>query len=57
MVAKLKAAAANPVNPTFNHYMFETIAALVKNVCSVHSSADGGVQVAASIAPRPAAAS
>ena len=39
MVAKLKAAAANPVNPTFNHYMFETIAALVKNVCSVHSSA------------------
>lgn len=39
LVAKLKAAAANPVNPSFNHYMFETIAALVKNVCSVHSDA------------------
>jgi len=39
LVGKLKAAAANPVNPSFNHYMFETIAALVKNVCSVHSDA------------------
>jgi exportin-2 (importin alpha re-exporter) len=39
LVTKLTAAAANPVNPSFNHYMFETIAALVKNVCAVHAEA------------------
>lgn len=25
---------ANPANPTFNHYLFETVAALMKNVCA-----------------------
>ena len=24
---------ANPANPTYNHYMFETIGALMRNVC------------------------
>ena len=39
LVAKLTAAAANPCNPAFNHYLFETIAALVKNVCTAHPDA------------------
>lgn len=29
----------NPTNPGFNHYLFESIAALVQNVCAVDSSA------------------
>lgn len=39
LVAKLAAAAANPVNPTFNHFLFETIASMVRHVTAVHPEA------------------
>ena len=37
--AVLQRICANPTNPVFNHYMFETIAALVKFVCAANPGA------------------
>mmetsp|Transcript_16833 Transcript_16833/g.23828 ORF Transcript_16833/g.23828 Transcript_16833/m.23828 type:complete len:877 (-) Transcript_16833:150-2780(-) len=36
LTAALFVVAKNPRNPQYNHYMFESIAVLVKAVCSVH---------------------
>lgn len=33
VAAHLKRVAANPTNPQFNHYLFEVLACLVKNIC------------------------
>ena len=34
---------ANPSNPSFNHYLFETIASLVRYICAVRVRARGSL--------------
>lgn len=38
LAAALERVCKNPRNPSYNHYLFESIAALVRNVCSKDSS-------------------
>ena len=42
---------ANPANPTYNHYMFETIGALMRNVCVGPHRADAAAQFEAMLFP------
>lgn len=44
LTAVLIRVAPNPRNPQFNHYLFESIAVLVKNVCLINPEATGAFE-------------